>query len=143
MAGTFNLQIVTPEREVFNHSVESVRLPGMAGEFGVLRGHAPLIAALEPGPIEAREADATEHLFSIGGGFFQVSEDRAILLADSAIEPGAIDLEHEAEVEREARERLAEKMGPGFEREREEAERALKRAQSRRRVALRRGPSLT
>ncbi len=143
MAGTFNLQIVTPEREVFNRAVETVRLPGMNGEFGVLRGHAPLIAALEPGAVEAREPDATEHLFSIGGGFFQVSDNQAILLADSAIEPGAIDLAHEAEIEREARERLASQMGPGFEKEREDAEKLLKRTQSRRRVATRRGPTLT
>jgi F-type H+-transporting ATPase subunit epsilon len=46
MAGTFNLQVVTPEREVFNGTVDSVTLPGLESRFGVLRNHAPLIAAL-------------------------------------------------------------------------------------------------
>ena len=143
MAGKFNLQIVTPEREVFNSAVESVRLPGMDGEFGVLRGHAPLIAALQPGEVDIRDGESNEHVFAIGGGFFQVSENQAMLLADSAIDPGAIDLAREAEIERDARERLSEQMGPGFEKEREAAEKALKGAQARRRVATRRGPSLT
>jgi F-type H+-transporting ATPase subunit epsilon len=143
MAGTFNLQIVTPEREVFNHDVQSVRLPGMNGSFGVLRNHAPLIAALEPGEVDVIDNDSNEHIFAIGGGFFQVSSNQAILLADSAAEPGAIDLAREEEIEREARERLAEQLGPGFEKEREAAEKALKGAQARRRIATRRGPSLT
>ena len=114
MAGTFTLQIVTPEREVFNSAVASVRLPGMNGEFGVLRNHAPLIAALQPGEVEIRDDASNEHVFAIGGGFFQVSENQAMLLADSAIEPGAIDLAREAEIEREARRTTFRTNGAGL-----------------------------
>lgn len=138
MPGTFNLQIVTPEREVFNREVELVRLPGMAGSFGVLRNHAPLIAALEPGEVEVQGTDTGDHIFAIGGGFFQVANNQAILLADSAEEPGAIDLELAQRAEQEARERLAGEFGPGFEAERAQAEKALQLARTRTRVAGRR-----
>src|SRR4028119_1999774 len=93
MAGTFNLQIVTPEREVFSGPVEQVILPGIESSFGVLRGHAPLIAALEPGLAQIFDADGTEIRMAIGGGFFQVAKNQAILLADSVETSADIDIE--------------------------------------------------
>ena len=60
MAGIFNLQIVTPEREVFNGPVEMVSLPGLDGSFGVLRNHAPLIAALDAGVVSIFDPDGAE-----------------------------------------------------------------------------------
>ena len=71
MAGLFNLQIVTPEREVFNGQVEAVSLPGTDGSFGVMRNHAPLIAALDPGLLTATDDQARDIRMFIGGGFFQ------------------------------------------------------------------------
>ncbi len=70
MAGTFNLQIVTPEREVFSRAVRQVTLPGMEGQFGVLRGHAPLVAALNSGMVEVWDEQNEELRMAIGGGFF-------------------------------------------------------------------------
>ena len=133
MAGTFSLQIVTPEREVYSSPVESVTLPGMQSHFGVLRNHAPLIAALEPGVVRILDAELKEINLAVGGGFFQVAQNQAILLADSAEFPHEINLDRVRESETQARSRLEGQM-EGEEMAREEAEAALKRARVRMRL---------
>ena len=138
MAGTFNLQIVTPEREIFNGQVESVSLPGVDGSFGVLRSHSPLIAALEPGQVTIVDDQAHEVIMAIGGGFFQVADNVAMVLADSAEAAGEIDVARARESEQRARSRLAGQMDAEYELQRERAETALKRAQARLRIATRR-----
>jgi F-type H+-transporting ATPase subunit epsilon len=135
MAGTFNLQIVTPEREIFNGPVESVTVPGMQASFGVLRNHAPLISALEPGLVDIYDADAREIRIAIGGGFFQVARNQAMVLADSAEIASEINVERAREAEGRARSRPAGRMEPEAEIQRERAEAALKRARSRLRIA--------
>jgi F-type H+-transporting ATPase subunit epsilon len=135
MAGTFNLQIVTPESEVFNAPIESVTLPGMEARFGVLRGHAPLIAALEPGAVEIMDADGARTVMVVGGGFFQVSSNNAMVLADSAEMSSDINVERAAEAESRAASRLAGQMDEGFVLQRERAEASLKRARVRQRIA--------
>jgi F-type H+-transporting ATPase subunit epsilon len=135
MAGTFNLQIVTPEREIFNGPVESVTVPGMQSSFGVLRNHAPLIAALEPGLVDIYDAEAREIRIAVGGGFFQVAKNQAMVLADSAEIATEINVERAREAESRARSRLAGRMEPEAELQRERAEAALRRARARLRIA--------
>jgi F-type H+-transporting ATPase subunit epsilon len=135
MAGTFNLQIVTPEREIFNQTVSQVTLPGMNGQFGVLRNHAPLVAALEPGLVQIWDETDTEIRMAIGGGFFQVSENQAMILADSAELAQDIDVTRAQEAERRARERLAGQLEPREELQLQRAEASLKRSRTRIRVA--------
>jgi F-type H+-transporting ATPase subunit epsilon len=138
MAGTFQLQIVTPEREVFNAPVDSVRLPGSEGSFGVLRGHAPLIAALEAGAVEIIDAEGLHQTMAIGGGFFQVTDNVAMVLADSAEFAQDINADRARESETRARDRLNGQMDEGFQLQRDRAEAALKRARVRQRLANRR-----
>ena len=133
MAGTFSLQIVTPEREVYASQVESVSLPGMQSHFGVLRNHAPLIAALEAGVVKIVDAELKETMLAIGGGFFQVAQNQAILLADSAEFPHEISLDRVRESETKARASLDSQL-EGEQLEREQAEAALKRARVRMRL---------
>jgi len=133
MAGTFSLQIVTPEREVYASQVESVSLPGMQSHFGVLRNHAPLIAALEAGVVKIVDAELKETVLAIGGGFFQVAQNQAILLADSAEFPHEINLDRVRESESKARASLDNQL-EGEQLQREQAEAALKRARVRMRL---------
>jgi F-type H+-transporting ATPase subunit epsilon len=135
MAGIFNLQIVTPEREVFNGPVEMVSLPGLDGSFGVLRNHAPLIAALESGMVSIFDPNGAESRMAIGGGFFQVANNQAMILADSAELAGEINVERaQASLDR-AQSRLAGQFDADFILQRDRAEGALKRARTRLRVA--------
>lgn len=133
MAGTFSLQIVTPEREVYSSQVESVTLPGMESSFGVLRNHAPLIAALEAGIVRIVDAELKEVNLAVGGGFFQVANNTAILLADSAEFPHEINIDRVRESESKARSSLDSQL-EGQQSQREQAEAALKRARVRMRL---------
>lgn len=131
MAGTFNLQVVTPEREIFSGEVEQVTLPGADASFGVLRNHAPLIAALQAGVVSITNEAHQEIRVVIGGGFFQVAQNKAIVLADSAELPGEIDANRARESEARAVSRLSGKIEPGMQLQRDRAEAALRRAKVR------------
>ena len=135
MAGTFPLSIVTPEREVFGAPITSISLPGVEGSFGVMAGHAPIMAALDAGLVVVRGTEAGEQRMAIGGGFFQMVGDKATLLADSVEIAADIDIERAREAEQRATSRLAGRMEPAAEIQRERAEAALKRARARLRVA--------
>ncbi len=131
---TFNLQIVTPEREIYNQSVDSAVLPGVEGSFGVLSGHAPLIAALEPGLVRVTDDAGAEMRMFVGGGFFQVANNQAMLLADSAEMAAEINPDRAREAETRAQSRLAGQLETQ-ELQRERAEASLKRARARMRVS--------
>ncbi|MBI3923475.1 MAG: ATP synthase F1 subunit epsilon [Armatimonadetes bacterium] len=100
---TYLLEIVTPERLVFSGDVTSITAPGELGYFSVWANHAPLLAALRSGVLTFREAQGEEKKLAVGGGFFEVASNHAILLADSAEFPEEIDVEKERENLRLAR----------------------------------------
>jgi len=77
------LEIVTPERQVYSDTVDSVQVPGSEGELGVLPHHAPLVSTLGVGELRFRK-DGTEESFAIVGGFLQVRPDRVVVLAETA-----------------------------------------------------------
>lgn len=83
MAGTFQLSILTPEKAVFEGEVEYVEAPGSEGYFGVLANHAALVTALASGTLKVRLADGNEERWTVSGGFFEVSSNKATVLADS------------------------------------------------------------
>lgn len=82
MAATFELSILTPEKSVFEGTVEYVEAPGSEGYFGVLANHAALITALTSGSLKARLAGGAEEKWQVSGGFFEVSNNKATVLAD-------------------------------------------------------------
>lgn len=77
----FQLQIVTKQRTVFNQQVTSLTMPGEDGFFGVLAHHAPIISVLKAGPVDIR-IKSTVTRVDISGGFFEMEDNRATLLAD-------------------------------------------------------------
>ena len=95
------LEIVTPERQVYSDTVDSVQVPGSEGELGVLPHHAPLVSTLGVGELRFRK-DGTEESFAIVGGFIQVRPDRVVVLAETADLASDIDLEKAQEARREA-----------------------------------------
>jgi F-type H+-transporting ATPase subunit epsilon len=80
---TFQLAILTPERTVFDGAVEYVQVPGTEGYLGVLAHHAALVTGLAPGMLTVRTAGGSEEHYRVTGGFFEVSQNRATVLADS------------------------------------------------------------
>ena len=82
MATEFQLSILTPERPVFDGPVEYVEVPGTEGYMGVLAHHAALVTALASGTLTVRKSGGAEERWQVGGGFFEVSNNRATVLAD-------------------------------------------------------------
>ncbi len=80
----FDLNIVTPVASAFEGEVVSVTLPGTEGQFQVLKDHAALLAGIDKGKVKLQLPDKTELSFLVSGGFFEVSNNRATLLAESA-----------------------------------------------------------
>jgi F-type H+-transporting ATPase subunit epsilon len=78
----FTLDIVTPQKLFFSGEVTSVIAPGLNGLFQILKGHAPLLAALKSGKIKLSLPDRSENTFQISDGFFEVSGNKAILLTE-------------------------------------------------------------
>ena len=89
MASTFELSILTPERSVFEGAVEYVQVPGSQGYLGVLAHHAGLVTALASGTLTVRHAGGREEAWRVEGGFFEVSNNRATVLADAVGAAGA------------------------------------------------------
>jgi F-type H+-transporting ATPase subunit epsilon len=96
------LEIVTPERLAFSGPVDSVVLPGIEGELGVLPHHAPLLAMLGVGELRLRREGSAEESFAIVGGFVQVRPDKVVVMAETADMASEIDLEKAQEARREA-----------------------------------------
>ena len=95
------LEIVTPERLVYQDEVESVNVPGVEGELGILPHHAPLVSTLGYGELRIRKGGAEES-FAIVGGFVQVRPDKVVVMAETADLASEIDLERAQEARREA-----------------------------------------
>ena len=97
------LEIVTPEKKVFDESVDSVTVPTASGEAGILPNHAPLISALKPGILSFSLKGTTERL-AVSGGFVEVSSNKVSVLTDTAESPSEVDADA-ARADREAAER--------------------------------------
>lgn len=87
MAGTFTLEVVTPEELLFKDEVQFLVVPETYGELGVLRNHAPMIAALDVGVLRYTDEDGRIKRMAISGGFMEVMNNEARVLAETA-EPG-------------------------------------------------------
>lgn len=84
MAGSFQLELVSPAKLLLSRPVDMAVLPAAEGEMGVLPGHAPMIVALRGGVISVTEGgQVTERLF-VAGGFAEVTPERVTVLADEA-----------------------------------------------------------
>jgi len=98
----FVLSIVTPEKVYYEDDIKSLVVPGTEGYLGILSNHAPLITALKPGRIEFRDANDKVEQLAVSGGFLEVSNNRATLLADAVERGNEIDIERaQAALERE------------------------------------------
>lgn len=79
---SFQLSLVSPEKLLFAGPVDQVDLPGVEGDFGVLAGHAPIVARLRPGIVTAM-AGSTHEKFVVLGGLAEFSDEVLTILADT------------------------------------------------------------
>ena len=128
----FRLTVLTEEKAVIDETVNSIEVPGTEGYFGVLRNHAALVSALQPGTFTVTALDRDPEIYAISGGFIEINHNTATLLADSMERPEEIDASRAEGAAARARERL-EKKDPGLDTTRADA--ALKRALNRVKLA--------
>ena len=79
---TFHFDLVSPEKLLFSGEVEQVDVPGSEGDFGVLAGHAPLVAMLRPGILTVMHGGEQTMRVVVIGGFAEVGPDGLTVLAD-------------------------------------------------------------
>lgn len=109
MADSFELVIVTPERQLLRQASIEAELPGADGCLGILPGHAPLITELGIGQLTFRPASGGSEAqpLAVMRGFAEVLGDRVTVLAEVAEKPEEIDVQRAEEAKRRAEERLA------------------------------------
>lgn len=69
-----HLNIVSPEKSIFDGDVKIVTLPGTVGSFSILPGHAPIVSSLQAGTLSYTTTDGEEHSMDIQGGFMEMSD---------------------------------------------------------------------
>ncbi len=133
MANSLNLKLVTPERVTLETTAESVILPALEGEMGILPGHEPFMAQLDAGEIRVTTSGNLKS-FAVSGGFAEIYQNKISVFAETAEMADEID-------EERARQALdlaksEEKLGEGKgDLTLAEAQSALKRARVRLRIA--------
>ena len=80
------LSIITPDRPVFEGDITSVMVPGSAGSFEVLAGHAPIVSSLEEGKVIIRISKGEESIIRITGGVVEVIHNQVTVLAEGIID---------------------------------------------------------
>jgi F-type H+-transporting ATPase subunit epsilon len=111
MAMTLHCDIVSAERAIFSGLVEIVVAHGTLGDLGINYGHAPLLTALEPGPVRVKLQSGEEQVFYVSGGFLEVQPNLVSILADTAVRAGDIDEAAALEAQRTAQQQLANNSG--------------------------------
>ena len=106
MAERLQLDVITPERRLLSEAVDSVTVPGLNGELGILPGHTPLISQLQTGLLSYTQGGMVVRLL-VSGGFVEVNGDRVSVLADVAEYPEEVD----AAQARAAREQAERTLG--------------------------------
>lgn len=84
------LEIITPEARVYSDTIDTVVIPTVMGEIGILPGHMPLLTQVSDGELRVTKGGRIEHLV-VSGGFAQVEGDTVSVLAEHAIDAEKID----------------------------------------------------
>jgi F-type H+-transporting ATPase subunit epsilon len=112
---TFHFDLVSPEKLTFSGEVDQVDIPGTEGDFGVLAGHAPIVAAVRPG-ILTIITGSTKQKIIVLGGLAEMSEGGLTVLANVATAIDELDKAKFEETINEMQQKLSEKEGSDLDR---------------------------
>jgi len=113
---TFHFDLVSPEKLAFSGEVDQVDVPGIEGDFGVLAGHAPVVAAIRPGILTVTTGGTHQKIIVLGG-LAEMSEKGLTVLADVATSLEELDRAKFADTISEMQAKLGEKEGSELDRE--------------------------
>lgn len=103
-----SLDIVTPEKNVFSADVYSFHIPTTSGSIGVYPRHAALVTGLDIGELAIDDGNGNREVLFIGGGFLEVAQNKAVVLAKCSERDSDIDVERAERAKARAEKRLAE-----------------------------------
>jgi F-type H+-transporting ATPase subunit epsilon len=106
MAMTVHCDIVSAEENLFSGLVEMVVAAGEMGDLGIIRGHAPLLTALKPGPIRVIKQGGEEVVIYVSGGYLEVQPNSISVLADTALRAADLDEAAALEAQKHAQQAL-------------------------------------
>lgn len=78
------LEIITPDKKIFEGEVNLIQVPGSKGAFEILKNHAPIISTLDKGKLKIEEANGDVHFFNVDGGVIENKANKIIVLIESA-----------------------------------------------------------
>ncbi|HET8712013.1 MAG TPA: F0F1 ATP synthase subunit epsilon [Spongiibacteraceae bacterium] len=110
MAMTIHCDIVSAEEGIFSGLAEMVVAHGILGDLGIEYGHAPLLTALEPGPVRVKLQGGEEQIFYVSGGYLEVQPGVVSILADTAVRAADLDEAAAIEAQKTAVQSLSEKQ---------------------------------
>jgi len=113
---SFHFDLVSPEKLAFSGEVDQVDIPGLEGDFGVLAGHAPVVAVMRPGILTVITGGKKERIIVLGG-LAEVSARGLTVLADVATSLEELDRAQFADSISEMQTKLSEKEGSELDRE--------------------------
>ncbi|MFT4777428.1 MAG: F-type H+-transporting ATPase subunit epsilon [Oleispira sp.] len=103
---TVHCDIVSAEENLFSGLVEMVVAAGEMGDLGIIRGHAPLLTALKPGPIRIIKQGGEEEVIYVSGGYLEVQPNNISVLADTALRAADLDEAAALEAQKHAQQAL-------------------------------------
>jgi len=106
MANQLSLEVVTPHRTVLIEDVESVTLPGIEGELGILPEHIPLLTTLDTGIMSYKNSSGNTQAIAVHWGYAQVEGNSVRVLAELAETADEIDIERAKDAEKKAKDIL-------------------------------------
>jgi F-type H+-transporting ATPase subunit epsilon len=105
---TFEVEVLTPEGEVFDGEVTQVSTRTAVGEIGILANHAPLLAALRPTELRLYVSGSETKSYAQAHGWLQVFGNHVRLLVEEALDPGELDATTLKDQLADAEQRLAD-----------------------------------
>lgn len=108
MPDPFKFDLVSPESMLLSEDVEQVVVPGAEGDFTVLIGHAPVIAALRPGLLDVTLPGGAEQRYFVRGGFAEAGPESLTVLAQLAVDLDELDRDLLAQQIKHAEEDVAD-----------------------------------
>jgi F-type H+-transporting ATPase subunit epsilon len=112
---TFHFDLVSPEKLAFSGNVDQVDIPGLEGDFGVLAGHAPVVAAIRPGILTVISGGTKQKIIVLGG-LAEMSDKGLTVLADVATSLDELDRAEFADTIADMQAKLSEKEGSELDR---------------------------
>ena len=82
---SFNLEIISPQQTVFNEEIDLCILPGVEGDFGILKNHMPFLTTLRIGIAYIYKNKKIIETFLVNGGIVEVSKNKCTLLSEDIV----------------------------------------------------------